>query len=39
MFDVVHFASDLRLNSFCLVQDFAYLIKIKKVHEMLKLVS
>ena len=41
LFDVVHFASDLRLNRFCLVRDFAYLMKKKKknVHKMLKLVS
>ena len=41
MFDVVHFASDLCLNRFCLVRDFAYLMekKIKKVHKMLKLIS
>ena len=36
MFDVVHFAADLRLNRFCLVRDFAYLMK--KVLKMLKLV-
>ena len=27
LFDVVHFASDLHLNRFCLVRDFAYLMK------------
>ena len=30
MFDVVHFASDLHLNRFCLVHDFAYLMKKNK---------
>ena len=42
MFDVVHFASNLHLNMFCLVRDFAYLMtkkKKKKMHKMLKLVS
>ena len=38
MFDVVHFASDLHLNRFCLVRDFAYLKK-QKMNTMLKLVS
>ena len=37
LFDVVHFASNLHLNRFCLVRDFAYLIK--KIHKMFKLVS
>ena len=27
MFDVMHFASDLHLNRFCLVRVFAYLMK------------
>ena len=38
LFDVVHFASDLHLNRFCLIRDFAYLME-KNVHKMLKLVS